>query len=1191
MFWHIAGFELRFWMRSWLPWTFLLVIGSLIFGAVSTDQVTLGGSLSNTYRNAPFVIQNYYAYISMLALLMSAVFVTSAALRDFSYNTHQIIFSTNMRRRDFLLGRFTSTTLISVIPMLGVTLGILLAKFMPWVDPDRWEAVSWPAHLNGILVFALPNSFFMAAILFAAAIVFRKDTVCFIGALLLLTGFGLGDILLQNIQHERAAALLDPFAIRTFALFTKYWTVADKNTHSVHLQGLLLWNRLIWIAAGLVTFAFAYFRFTVAERRVKSDRSGAEESQRVTACTGRPSITLRHTSWAKFLGCVRVQFLGMAKSNFFIVIAIAALLNCVPSMVWSNGEFLGNQSFPVTYWVIEVIHDTLYLFLIVVITYYAGVLAWQDREERFDEIVDATPTADWIRYASRVVTLVAAVMLIQLFALLSGIAVQALHGYHRYQIGLYVQELLIRDGSEFIFMSVLAFFIYTIAPNKYVGYAVFIAFIFANLLVWRPLNVTTYLVRFAQKPDVTYSDFFGDAPYRSAWNWFTLYWLIFCGLLAIATVMFWPRGKEQYWRERCRNASLRFGTGWKAAAATGLLALAGCGAWIWYNTAILNQLLGPKDEDRLRAEYEKTYKRFATLPMPRVRSVKYDIDVFPSDRNIDMRGQAEIYNPYSHPLNEIHFSLNRSYQVSIDIPGAALANDDRRLFYRQFHFTTPLQPGEARAMRFRLSSKNRGFENSVSNPALVQNGTFFTNSVAPWIGYFRPRELSDPVERRKYGLPEIDLMPALERNCTEHCRENYIGGHADWVDTSTVISTAADQIAIAPGSLIREWRQSGRRYFEYKLDHPSLGYSSFTSAHYEVAREEWNGIKLEVYYLKEQPWNVPRMMKSMKRSLAYYVDNFGPYRHKEARIIEYARVTDRAQAFPGTMPYSESVGFIANLNNPDDIDSVFYLVAHEMAHQWWVHQVIGADMEGATLLSETLAQYSALMVLEKEYGRDMMRKFLKHEMDQYLRSRGQERLKERPLLTVEANQEYIHYQKGGVSLYYVKEMIGEEAVNRALRKLVRSYAYAPSPYPTAYALIGTLREETPAKLQYLITDVFEDITLFSNRTLEATARKRMDGRYDVTVDVETLKFKADAKGNEKEVPVDDWIDIGAFATPAKGRKYGDTLYRQRAHITQRNSTFTFTTAQAPEMAGIDPFVMLIDRVPDDNMKRVTLRSE
>jgi aminopeptidase N len=407
------------------------------------------------------------------------------------------------------------------------------------------------------------------------------------------------------------------------------------------------------------------------------------------------------------------------------------------------------------------------------------------------------------------------------------------------------------------------------------------------------------------------------------------------------------------------------------------------------------------------------------------------------------------------------------------------------------------------------------------------------------------------------------------------------------VDVETVISTSADQMAVAPGSLIRQWQENGRNYYQYRLDHPSMNFYSFISADYQVDRDEWNGVKLEVYYIKQHPWNIPRMMSSLKKSLDYYTKNFGPYMHKEARIVEFPRIRGRfAQSFPGTMPYSESAGFIAHLDHPDGIDFVFFVVAHEIGHQWWAHQVVGADMEGATLLSETLAEYSALMVMEKEYGRDTMRKFLQYNMDGYLRSRGAERMKERPLLNVEANQGYIHYQKGSAVLYYMKEMIGEEAVNRALRKVIHQYAYAAPPYPTAYALVDALRAETPPDLQYLIKDLFEDITLFSNRTLEANAQKRSDGKYDVTITVEAHKYKADAKGNETEVPVNDWIDIGAFAKPAKGKQYGDTLYRERVHIAQKTSTFSFTTPSLPEKAGIDPFALLIDRIPNDNMKSV-----
>jgi ABC-2 type transport system permease protein len=1191
MFLRIALFEIRFWLRSWMVWIFLFIIGLLIFGAVSSDHVQVGGALSNTFHNAPFVIQNYYSLIGLLTLLMSTAFVSSAAIRDFSQNTYQIIFTTPLRKIDFLLGRFIGATLISVIPMLGVSLAILLAKYMPWVDPERWGPVHWGAHLQGIVIFALPNAFFIAAVLFAIAVLARNEIVSFVGALILLTGYGVAGALIQDIQHEQLAALLDPFGRRAFSFLTRYWTVAEKNSVSVGLDGLLLWNRLIWIGAGCLIFAFAYSRFSFAERRT---RAKAEDSALAALLAEQAPVValirpkLSDSPWTKFVGSFKIHFLGMMRSTFFIVIAVASLLNCIPSLILSATEGYGNQTLPVTYWILDLIRGTLYLFVIIVITYYAGVLVWKDRDERMDEIADSTPTPEWISFASRLLTLILMVMVMQLAALLGGIIVQTWHGYHRYQIGLYLYELLVRDASIFLCLSVLAFLIHAFSPNKYLGYFFYIAFLAANTFIWQPLNIATNLVQFAGTPTVVHSDLFGDAPYRAAWDWYTLYWLLFCGLLAILTVMFWPRGKQDRWVGRRVNAGRRFHGGWISATLLCGLAFASTGAWIWYNTAIVNRVVGPKTLQRRQAEYEKAYKQYEKTPQPRVRSVKYAIDVYPEARNVVMRAEQVIQNPFAQPIAEIHFSVDPNYITDIDIPGTSLAKDDQKLYYRIYKFDPPLQPNESRTMHFTVKSKNRGFENDLSTVGLVQNGTFFNNTIGPTIGYDSQRQLTDPNERKKFGLKEIDLMPTLERNCTDDCRETYLGGHSDWVDVQTVISTSADQLAIAPGSLLREWDENGRHFFEYKLDHQSLNFYSFMSARYSVAREEWNGIKLEVYYDKQHPWNVPRMMNSLKKSLDYYTKNFGPYYHKEARIIEFPRVARFAQAFPGTMPYSESIGFIANINKPDDIDFVFYVVAHEMGHQWWAHQVVGANMEGATLLSETLAQYSALMVMEKEYGRDTMRKFLKYEMDNYLRSRGAERLKERPLLKVEANQGYIHYRKGSVVLYYLKEMIGEEAVNRALRKVIQQYAYATPPYPTSYALVDALKEQTPPDLQYLIKDLFEDITIFSNRTLDATAQKRSDGKYDVAIKVETRKYKADAKGNETEVPVNDYIDIGAFAKPASGKKYGDTLYRERVHITQKESNFKFVTASLPEKAGVDPFALLIDRLPEDNTKTVTV---
>ncbi|MFN7543233.1 MAG: ABC transporter permease/M1 family aminopeptidase [Acidobacteriota bacterium] len=1175
-------FEVRYWLSGMMVWVFTLVIGGLILAALSTDQITVGMSLENTNRNAPFVVQNYYATVGLLTLLMTTAFVNSAAARDFQYGTHQILFSLPIKKMDFLLGRFVGSALVSTIPMLGISLAALLAPLMPWVEVERFGPIVWEAHLWSIVALALPNTFFVAAFVFAIASWTRSTVTSFLGALLLLVAYIVTNTFTSDLDNEKLAMLLDPFGIQAFNLMTKYWTVAERNTQALGLEGMLLWNRLLWLGVSGLIFAVAAVRFRFSER-AKVGVAAPEEERTVAAAREIPAVRIERTGWARQLAhLTRHEVLGVVKTTSFIVLLVAALINTLPTLIFAN-EGYGNSSYPVTYRIVEVIRGSLYLFSISMIIYYAGLLVWRERDARMDEIEDATPHPAWIRYVSKFTALMTVLFLIQVLMLVQGVAVQAYQGYHRYQLGLYAQDLLVHDFTIFFFLALLAFFVHVLTPNKYVGYFACITFLIVNSFVWNVVDVGTRLVRFGSRPSMVYSDLYGYEPFIASWWWFTAYWGALGLVLAALSSGLWPRGKEARLRTRMQS----IGQGPRRLAAAGLVAFLGLGGWLGYNTMVLNRVRGPETVLNALADYERTYKKYQGLEQPRVLSVDYDIAIYPEERRLDFRGDQVITNPHAKPIESLHLVTSQEYRYEIEIEGAALSQNDERLGYRIYRFSPALGPGEKRRMKYRVQFAPRGISNSVQVLEVVQNGTFFNNAIAPQIGYQAEYEIAERNDRKKRGLPEKDLMPKLERNCTVNCRNHYISNSSDWVSVRSRISTSADQIAIAPGTLEREWTEGGRRHFEYRLDRDSLNFYSFISARYEVARETWNGIRTEVYYHGEHSWNVPKMMKSIQKSLAYYTKNFGPYYHRQARIIEFPRVASFAQAFPGTMPYSESVGFIAKLEKPDDIDMVFYVVAHEMAHQWWAHQVVGADMQGATALSEMLAQYSSLMVMEKEYGRDMMRKFLAYEMDRYLRGRGRELLKERPLLTVESSQGYIHYQKGSAAIYYLKEMIGEEAVNRALRRLVEKFAYQPPPYPTSHDLIDLLREETPAELRYLIRDLFEEITLFGNRTLSARASKRPDGKYEVTIEVEAKKFKADDQGLETEIPVDDYIEIGAFAKPDQDKRYGKALYRERLKMKPGKTKYRFVVDQEPEQAGIDPVQLLIDRIPDDNLKKVS----
>jgi aminopeptidase N len=336
---------------------------------------------------------------------------------------------------------------------------------------------------------------------------------------------------------------------------------------------------------------------------------------------------------------------------------------------------------------------------------------------------------------------------------------------------------------------------------------------------------------------------------------------------------------------------------------------------------------------------------------------------------------------------------------------------------------------------------------------------------------------------------------------------------------------------------------------------------------------------------------VARIQKGMEAGLDYFQANFSPYQFHQVRVLEFPVIRGSfAESFTNTIPWSEGIFFIADNRDPERIDMVTYVGAHELGHQWWGHQVVGADEQGATVLSETLAQYSAMMVMRHLYGPDMMRKFLKFELDSYLKARGGEVIEEEPLERVEG-QGYIRYRKGSLVMYRLQDEIGEAAVNRALRRLIHDFAFKGPPYPTALDLVTDLRAEAPADKQSLITDLFEKITLYDIKATAAMARKRADGRYDLAVTVNAKKLYADGQGRETAAPLDETMDVGAFdIEPAKpGFSSGKVIALRRVAVHSGVQTVDLVVGRLPKFAGIDPYDTLIDRNSEANITAVTMR--
>ena len=251
------------------------------------------------------------------------------------------------------------------------------------------------------------------------------------------------------------------------------------------------------------------------------------------------------------------------------------------------------------------------------------------------------------------------------------------------------------------------------------------------------------------------------------------------------------------------------------------------------------------------------------------------------------------------------------------------------------------------------------------------------------------------------------------------------------------------------------------------------------------------------------------------------------------------------------------------------------------------HVVIGADVQGAVLMSEALAQYSALSVMEEEYGEIKLGDFLKHELHSYVTGRSSESSKEMPLSKVE-NQQYIHYNKGSVVMMGLKKYIGEDRVNRALKAVVDKYGYQEPPYINSKEFLDEIYAEVPDSLQYLTHEMFEDIILYSNQIKEAEASKDDDG-YKVDLLLDCYKIQADSIGNEIEIPLDDWIEVLVFSEQyvnGEKQKVIANPDNRWFKLTSGENRISLRVTDEPIEAGVDPLYKLLDKNVFDNSKQI-----
>jgi ABC-2 type transport system permease protein len=1190
MFWTIARFEMNFHRRQYLFYVLSGVFFLLSFLGTTTEGVQIGGNFSNVNINSPFAILIQLSTLSVITLLGAIAFSASGVIRDQELKMAELFLSTPVRKFEYVYGRFFGSFVFAAGIYLAAALGILIGEFMPWLDQERIGAFNLSAYLYSIWLVGLPNLFICSSILFCIATATRSMMATYTGmvALLMLT------FLLETFNEPATVetiSILDPFATTAIFEVTRYWTVFEKNTLLPAVEGAFLLNRLLWMAIALAFLALAswLYPFNInpsRKQRKKAALLESDSSPSAPVSAALPQVHQRFdvsTLWQQFWSQTRLEVKSIVRSTAFLILLLMGLLLVIANAAGNLGNMFGTSVYPTTAIMLDIINGAFSLPLLFVLVYYAGELMVRERQVRISGIIDAMPFQNWVMLAAKLSALTLVIVAMLLSAMLAGIGVQLSRGYYEIELLHYLAGLLFFFQFPIYLMMVLAIFAYILTRNKFFAMALMVVYVMF-LLAAPQIGLEHALYRM-RMPFPAYSAFTGYGHNLVPILWQSLYWGLFGCLLLLMVQLLWPRGIEDDWRNRLKVARQRLTRPMVTSFAVVSALFVITGGWIYYNTNVLNDYSTFRDRERMQAEYEKRYQQNADLTQPAITSVYAEVDIYPDTRDVMIKGRYSLTNRSSEAISEIHISLMPELDLQmLDIAGATQTYVEESLGYRIYELRTPLAPGADLTMDFDVAWTTPGFANNGHGSERTSNGTFFNNAAAfPQIGYQRSQELQDNNTRRRFDLPPVQRAASIDD--AEALMKSPFGGSGR-VDFETIVSTAVGQTALAPGYLIRDWQEDGRHYFHYRMDAPIWNFYSFMSAAYEVKKDTWTSpagdeVVIEVYYVHD--YNIDTMIRSTKNSLDYFTENFSPYQYRQFRILEFPRFQGAfAQAFPNTIPFSEAIGFIADLRDPREIDYVFYVTAHELAHQWWGHQVIGADVQGSTMIVESLAQYSALMAMEREYGPDHMQRFLAFELDRYLQGRGGEAIEEMPLYLVE-NQAYIHYRKGSLVLYAIKDYIGEDNMNRALADFLDKFAFGEPPYPTTRDLISSIRAHTPAEFQHVITDMLERIVLFDLRVTDSQLTTLADGRYEVTLEISADKFEASGGGVESSVNIADWVDVGVFGAEDPFTGVPTTLYLQKHLIDRNQQQIVVTVDSEPVTVGIDPLNKLIDRNPSDNV--------
>lgn len=1143
-------------------------IGSAILFLIIGFILPRGGyGGPDIYKNAPYVISVGVSLLSMSLLLVTTLFTSNIVLRDSEYKMEELLFSTGISKFRYVASRFLGLFISVLTVMLMSVAGMMLATLQmssEQLGPFELMNYLWP-----FFVFAVPNVLLCVTLLYATAITTRSAMATYIAGVLIYILYLAGSILgnsplmassdFSSSSPALIPVLLDPFGLTSFFGETKFWPVSDRNTLLLPLKGSFLLNRILWISFSILILSIVYRWFSFGLITKKAGKKEEEVKGFIPysyrAIEATPYTFVSKWQMIKSIMWMEIQSIFKSPSFYVLLLLWIFLIGTELSETLFH-QLFGISLYPVTGYIVALVRNNS--LVVVIIIFFCAEIVWRERSVKMYELIDSTPIANVVLFLGKCLS---AIILIAVFIttlIVTGIVIQLSHDYAKIELGVYL-SLFYYAGLPLLLITILSLFIQTLSPHKYLGILI-TCIIFGLMLFSSRIGIEHYLFRYAVTPDLEYAELNGFAYFISAFNWYMLYWSALAAIIAVLSFRLWKRGVQS---KRWRNLAVRKTKTSLMVAGVCLAVFIVSGGFIYYHTNLNHPYRSSSATIVFKAGYEKKYKRYSDLPLPTITTVKTNVELFPGKRYYKVKGWYQMVNKNQSAIEKVLVHINEEVSLDdIEIDQLKPIERDEKFGHYWFKLDKPLQPGAQLNMEFSFKVGKQGFEKFNKENYIVKGGSYIElEKYLPAFGYNSNLELDNPEDRTKNGL-KAQVKSTLSN-------EQFY----EWVQYESTISTSGDEKVISVGELQQEWAEKGRNYYTYKSLKPIPFMFAIASANYEVVSYKHKNVLISLFCKDTQNANVSEMRKAINNSLDYYTSNYGPYQYKQLRIVEIPHYRGNATAYPGVLFCAERYNFLSNYSDSTKINYAYSTLAHEIAHEWWAGQLEPAVAPGRKVLTETLAKYAETRMLEKKYGKIGLNKYLLPELNFYLVLKGYSGEKEQPLALVE-DQNYVAYQKGGLVMNALNDLIGEEKVNRALQNLLNKYAW-PNRKASVTDLITELQLVTPAKYHELIDQWFTKVVMYDLR-LKNTSCKKVGDKYEVTVNVYTTKRMEHADGKSVQLVFNEPLKIAV--TDARD----NLICCESRMFTRANTEVKFITNVKPENIAIDPYLTRIEEDRTDN---------